>query len=130
MTTVLYDGNCALCRQSRRLIAALDWCERIEFLDIHDWAATQARYPALDFETAMGQMHADPGDGRLLGGFEGARRLLHDLPLVWPLWLIFHLPGMNRLGEQVYRFVARRRYQINRLLGAQTCAQTCHTPER
>lgn len=121
MTTAIYDGLCVLCRQSRKIIDALDWLHRIEFLDIHNWSEVERRYPTLDFETAMGQMHAVTSDGRLIGGFEGVRRLLRDLPLGFPIWLILHIPGMNWLGNKVYRFIARNRYRINRALGALVC---------
>ncbi|HEX2907209.1 MAG TPA: DUF393 domain-containing protein [Phototrophicaceae bacterium] len=129
MTTALYDGYCVLCKQTRRTVKALDWLHRVEFLDIHQWSQIEARYPQLDFETAMGQIHVDVGDGRLVGGFEGMRRLLRELPLGFPLWLLLHLPGMNWLGPKLYRLVARNRYRINKFFGVDLCADgTCKIP--
>ena len=121
MTTAIYDGYCVLCKQTKRIVEALDWFHRVEFLNIHDWTLVQARYPALDFETAMGQMHVVGEDGRLLGGFEGVRRLLRDLPLGFPVWLLLHVPGISWLGPKVYGFIARNRYRINKLFGAEVC---------
>lgn len=126
MTTAIYDGQCVLCRQSKRIITALDWLKRVEFLDLHNWNTIEARYPALDYEAAMGQMHVVTPDGHLMGGFAGIRRLLRDLPLGFPFWLLLHLPGMNWLGERIYRLVARNRYRINRFFGAPVCEDgTC-----
>ncbi len=131
MTTALYDGNCVLCNQTRRIVTALDWGGRVEFMDIHDWKTVQARYPQLAFAAVMGEIHVDAGDGTLLRGFAGMRRLLRDLPLGYPLWLALHLPGMNWLGPKLYASIARRRYQINRLFGADWCdGGTCHLPDR
>jgi predicted DCC family thiol-disulfide oxidoreductase YuxK len=121
VVTAIYDGNCVLCQQTKRIIEALDWLNRAEFLNLHDWETVQARYPDLDYEMAMGQMHVVGEDGRLLAGFEGVRRLLRELPLGFPVWLILRLPGMGWLGEKVYRFVARNRYRINKLVGAKVC---------
>jgi predicted DCC family thiol-disulfide oxidoreductase YuxK len=121
MVTAVYDGNCVLCQQSKRIIEVLDWLNRVEFLNLHDWEVVQARYPNLDYEAAMGQMHVVGEDGRLLAGFQGVRRLLRELPLGFPVWLILHLPGMNWLGTSVYRFIARNRYRINKLVGAKVC---------
>lgn len=121
MTTVLYDGYCVLCRQTRRAVTALDWLGRVEFLDVHQWAEVEQRYPTLEFEQAMGQMHVTLPDGRLVGGFEAMRLLLRQLPLGYPLWLLLHLPGMTWLGTRVYRFVARHRYRINRWFGVDVC---------
>ncbi len=121
MVTAIYDGYCVLCQQSKRIIEALDWLNRVEFLNIHDWETVQGRYPDLDYEAAMGQMYMVGEDGGLRGGFEGVHRLLHELPLGFPFWLILHLPGMGWLGSKVYRFIARNRYRINKLLGARVC---------
>jgi len=100
---------------------ALDWRKRVEFMDIHQWNAVEQRYPKLEFETAMGQIHVDGGDGQLVGGFEGMRRLLRELPLGYPVWLLLQLPGMNWLGPKVYRFIARNRYRINKFFGVDLC---------
>jgi predicted DCC family thiol-disulfide oxidoreductase YuxK len=129
MITVLYDGQCIICKQSKSIIHALDWLNRVEFLDIHRWNEVESRYPTLDFETAMGQMHAVMPDGTLIGGFEGMRRVLGELPLGLPLWLILQLPGMNWLGPKIYHFIASNRYRINRFFGVEICeTSACRTP--
>ena len=117
MITALYDGQCVICRCTRRVIVRLDWCQRVEFLDIHDWDTVHRRYPDLDVAAAWGQIHVVTADGRLSGGFLALRSLLRELPLGFPVWLLLHGPGMPWLGARVYRFVARHRYRINRLLG-------------
>ena len=90
MTTAIFDGYCVLCKQTKRIVTALDWFKRVEFLDVHQWSTVESRYPNLDFETAMGQIHVVSPDGKMLGGFEGMRRLLRDLPLTFPLWLLLN----------------------------------------
>lgn len=126
MTTAIYDGYCVICKQTKKIVNALDWLNRVEFLDLHNWTEVEKRYPQLNFEQAMGQMHVVTGDGQLMGGFEGVRRLLRDLPLGFPLWLVLQLPGMNWVGNAVYRFVARNRYKINKFFGAPVCEDgTC-----
>lgn len=126
MTTAIFDGYCVLCKQTKRMVTVLDWFKRVEFLDVHNWNVVESRYPNLDFETAMGQIHVVSPDGKMLGGFDGMRRLLRDLPLTFPLWLLLHLPGMDWLGNKVYRFVARNRYRINKFFGVDICEDgTC-----
>jgi predicted DCC family thiol-disulfide oxidoreductase YuxK len=126
MVTAIYDGYCVICNQTRRTVMALDWLHRVEFLNIHDWNIVNGRYPALDYDTAMGQMHLVTPNGDLMGGFPAVRRLLRELPLGFPLWLLLHLPGMDWLGNRIYRFIARHRYRINRLFGMPVCEDgTC-----
>jgi predicted DCC family thiol-disulfide oxidoreductase YuxK len=120
MTVALFDGQCMICQSTRRVMNALDWGRRIEWLDVHRWSEVERRFPGLDYQTAMGQIHV-MADGQVFAGFMGTRRLLKDVPLGYPLWLLMQLPGMTWLGAQVYRFIARHRYKINRLFGMPVC---------
>ena len=119
MTTAIYDGYCVICQQTRRTVKALDWLHRVEFLDLNDWEVVKAHYPSLEWDDVQGQIHVVQADGSILGGFWGTRRLLRELPLGIPLWLLLHLPGMNWLGPKIYRFIARHRYAINRFFGVE-----------
>ncbi|NWF70197.1 MAG: DUF393 domain-containing protein [Chloroflexi bacterium] len=121
MTTAIFDGNCVICQQTRRVISALDWFKRVEFLDVQGWDTVHARYPQVDYEAAMGAIHVMTPDGQMVAGFAGIRRLLRELPLGFPLWLLLHLPGMTWLGNRVYGFIAKHRYTINRWVGAPVC---------
>jgi predicted DCC family thiol-disulfide oxidoreductase YuxK len=121
MTTAIFDGNCVLCQQTRRIVLALDWLNRVEFIDVQQWDKVYARYPQVDYNEAMGAMHVMTQDGQMLAGFLGVRRLLRELPLGYPIWLALHLPGMGWLGNHVYRFIAKHRYQINKWFGAPVC---------
>lgn len=120
MVTAIYDGYCVICNQTRRTINLLDWLNRVEFLDLHDTKQVQSRFPTLDYETLMGQIHVVDDDGTTLHrGYFGTRRMLRELPLGFPLWLLTFIPGMNFVGKRVYRWVARNRYQINKAFGVE-----------
>lgn len=121
MVTAIYDGYCVICNQTRRTVRALDWLHHVEFLNIHDWNTVNSRFPSLDYETAMGQMHLVMPDGQLIGGFPAVRRMLRELPLGCPIWLLLQLPGMDTIGDKVYKFIARNRYRINRFFGMPVC---------
>jgi predicted DCC family thiol-disulfide oxidoreductase YuxK len=126
MVTAIYDGKCVICNQSRRMYTALDWFKRIEFLDLHRWDEVMRRYPTLDYNVAMGQMHLATQDGTLVGGFPAVRRMLKEIPVGYPFWLLMHIPGVDWLGDRFYRFIARNRYRINKLVGAEVCEDgTC-----
>jgi predicted DCC family thiol-disulfide oxidoreductase YuxK len=109
-TVAIYDGRCIICNTTRRIVGLLDWMKRVEFLDLHQQGEVEARYPQIDHVQAMGQIHV-VADG-------GTRRMLRDLPLGLPLWALLHLPIIGTwLGPNLYKFIARNRYTINRLLG-------------
>ncbi len=126
MLTALYDGNCALCRSTCRALRVLDWRRRIVFVDLHNsggWAGVCAE---IGQERLLGALHVLDAERRVYAGFLGLRRLLKEVPLGFPLWLLLQLPGADALGRRAYRFIARRRYRLNRLLG---CADgACQLP--
>ena len=116
MLTALYDGNCVICQSTCETMRALDWRRRIEFIDLHRVGASE-RFAALNHQRLMSEIHVLDADGKVYAGFAGIRRMLREAPLGFPFWLLLHLPGSEALGKRVYRFVARRRYRINALLG-------------
>lgn len=117
----LYDGQCLVCKGTKRALLALDWRKRVQFVDLHDRSRAALVAPGLEQTAALGQIHAIDERGQIDAGFRAVRRLLRELPLGFPLWLLLHIPGMSLLGEQAYRFIARRRYILNRWLGARVC---------
>jgi predicted DCC family thiol-disulfide oxidoreductase YuxK len=116
MVTALFDGHCVICQSTRRIIKALDWFGRVEFLDLHNKTSLEAHYPQLDHEAMMGEIHV-VADEKIYAGFDATVRMLKEVPLGLPFWLILQLPSMNWLGPKIYRFIARNRYAINRLFG-------------
>ncbi len=129
-TVVLYDGLCAVCSGSVRLLRRLDWRHRLEYVDVQDWVTVSARFPALDRDAALGQIHVIRPDGQVFVGYAGMRQLAGRLPLVAWLYPLLFLPGIRWLGLRVYRWVAARRYRLNRLFGRPICdTSTCKIPD-
>lgn len=124
MLTAIYDGRCVICNTTRRVVTVLDWFGQIEFLDLHRQETVAERYPFIDHEQAMGEIHVVDARARVFAGFAGTRRMLRSLPLGWPLYVLLRLPIIGGwLGPRVYRFIAHNRYRINRLLGVDLAAE-------
>ena len=119
MLTALYDGKCVICRSTCETMRALDWRRRIEFVDLHEADASGEDYRQLNRERLMSEIYVLEAGGRHYAGFAGIRRMLREAPLGFPLWLLLQLPGSDALGQRVYRFIARRRYRVNALLGVE-----------
>ena len=117
MITALYDGNCVICQSTCDTMRSLDWLKRIEFINLHEDATWRDRYPKLALERLMAEIHVVDDAGRVFAGFSGSRRMLREVPLGLPFWLLMQAPGMQRIGQRVYRFIAGRRYRINALFG-------------
>ncbi len=117
MLTALYDGNCVVCQSTCATMRSLDWLRRIEFINLHEDTVWPDRFPKLARGRLMAEIHVIDDAGRIFAGFAGSRRMLKEVPLGLPLWLLLQMPGSEAIGRRVYRFIASRRYRINALLG-------------
>jgi predicted DCC family thiol-disulfide oxidoreductase YuxK len=119
-TVILFDGLCALCNQSVRIVKRLDWNHAFTYTDIQDWETVHSRYPQLDRDTISGAMHVIPSDGNVYAGYNGVRQIVRRLPLLFWLFYVMNLPGVRWIGPKVYGWVAAHRYQLNRYIGGPT----------
>ena len=119
MTTAIYDGFCLICNQTRRTVMALDWFNRVEWLDLHNQEVVEERYPWLTYEQAMGAIHVVDSEDEIYAAYFAVRRMMRDLPLGLPIWAVLHIPGMDWIGQRVYMWIARNRYKINKFFGVE-----------
>jgi len=103
-----------MCRRTVRRIRALDWRQRLRFVDATDAAARERIAPGLTEAAVLIQMYVVDERGARDAGFEAALQISRVVPLLWPLWLIGRLPGIRSLGHVVYRTIAANRVRRGR----------------
>lgn len=120
--TILYDGDCGLCRASIARLRRMDPRGLVETLDLHD-PSVPGRFPQVNPEEAMRLMQGVDAQGRVYAGVDAWARIGFALP-GWKLiaWVLL-VPGIHFVAQRVYAWVARNRYRWNRDLCADgTCA--------
>jgi predicted DCC family thiol-disulfide oxidoreductase YuxK len=111
--TVLFDGDCALCRASAERVRRLDRLRRVELLDLHD-PSVPARFPQVDRDRALRLMQAVDSSGRVSSGVDAWAEIARRIP-GWRLAsVLLRVPGIHAVAESVYAWVARNRYRWNR----------------
>lgn len=109
---IIYDGECAFCVRSLRIVRALDVWGLLRFVDGTDRPQAEVRHPELRGADLDHAMFAVTGDGGIFRGFFAFRRLLWVSPLMWPLLLLFYFPGARILGPRIYAWIARNRRSL------------------
>ncbi len=110
---VLYDGRCPFCRWSIRWLQRLDWLRRLHYQDCHQPERWPPTPQPLQLSRLLEEMHlVTPDRRRVYAGYQAFRWIAWRLPLTVLLAPLLYLPGMLRLGERLYRWVARNRYQL------------------
>lgn len=110
--TLIYDGECGLCREAATMLQSWDRERRIVLVPFQDEAGTRRFGIALPALAAA--MHLVLPDGRVFAGADAVPELLRYLPgKRWMRWL-FAVPGLRPVARRVYRYVAERRHCLVR----------------
>ena len=105
--TVIYDGECGICRQSVDLLKRWDREHVLRYVPFQDEAAVAGFRIALPALAAA--MHLVFPDGRVFAGADAAPELLRLLPGKRWLAVWFRIPGVLPLARRLYAWIAARR---------------------
>jgi predicted DCC family thiol-disulfide oxidoreductase YuxK len=111
---VLADGECPICRRTARVLHALDWFDRLTFVDASDDAARERAAPGLERAAALAEMYVIDERGRRAAGYDGYLRLAAAVPLLWIPRIIGMLPPIASAGRATYRRIAEARIRRGR----------------
>lgn len=109
--TILYDGECPLCRREVEMLARLDAGRgRLACVDIASPAFDPGRY-GRSLETLMARIHGVRPDGTVIEGVEVFRRAYAAVGRgAWLAWT--GLPVVRPLVDAAYRAFARNRLRL------------------
>jgi predicted DCC family thiol-disulfide oxidoreductase YuxK len=113
--TLFYDGACPLCQAEILFLSGRNQMGLLDFVDINSKAYDPLKV-GVSCEEALAAMYGQYADGTLINGVtvfpEAYRRA--DLPsLAW----IFSRKSMQPILKMGYRFFAKNRHAISRVLG-------------
>ncbi|MBP0021383.1 MAG: DUF393 domain-containing protein [Cyanobacteria bacterium SBLK] len=99
---LLYDGQCPLCLREVRFLQQRDagrgW---VVFVDIAREDYNAAQHGNIDFETAMGRIHALLPDGTIVKNVEVFRRTYEILGMGW-IYAATRLPLIGAIADRLY----------------------------
>ncbi|PZV09642.1 MAG: thiol-disulfide oxidoreductase [Leptolyngbya sp.] len=106
---LLYDGECPLCMREVNFLQKRDAGRGlVAFVDIAADDYTAEANGGVDFETAMGRIHAVLPDDTVVQKVEVFRRVYEVLGMGW-IYAITKLPIIGWLADALYDFWAGRR---------------------
>ncbi len=118
--TVIYDGDCGVCRETVRHLQRWDHDGRFEFMPLQ--RAASCGRPQLIELAAQGHLGdavhvVDEASGRIVSGGHAALAILDALPGGWLLRPWAALPATSAAVDVVYRVAARHRDRVAWLTG-------------
>ncbi|KAK3141208.1 hypothetical protein QOZ80_4BG0330840 [Eleusine coracana subsp. coracana] len=109
---MLYDGDCPLCMREVNMLRERNESYRaIKFVDISSKDYSPKENQGLDYETAMGRIHAIESDGTVVTDVEAFRRLYEEVGLGW-VYAVTKYEPVATIANTVYGVWAKYRMQI------------------
>jgi predicted DCC family thiol-disulfide oxidoreductase YuxK len=110
--TLVYDGDCGICRYWVDYWQGLTG-DRVIYRPYQEAAVD---FPAIALEAFQHAIQLIEPDGKIYSGAAATYRVLRHVPgrgAWW--WLYAHIPGFAPASERFYTFIARRRGLLNRV---------------
>jgi len=133
---LLYDGECPLCLREVNFLQKRDAGRGlVEFVDIADVNYAPTMHGGVDFETAMGRIHAVLPDGTVMQNVAVFRRVYEVLGMGW-VYAATKLPIVGAIVEFVYGIRADRRLaltgraELATIIAERQQRLDCHEAER
>ncbi|MEL7503957.1 MAG: DUF393 domain-containing protein [Cyanobacteria bacterium J06554_6] len=109
---LLYDGECPLCVREVNFLQRRDNGRGlVVFVDIADAGYDPSANADIDFETAMGRIHAILPDGCVIQNVEVFRCVYEILGMGW-VYAITKVPVLGWLADRLYDFWADQRLRM------------------
>ncbi|NJK51271.1 DUF393 domain-containing protein [Candidatus Gracilibacteria bacterium] len=106
---LLYDGECPLCLREVRFLQKRDAGRGlVAFVDIADDDYSPDENGGVDYEAAMGRIHAVLPDGTVVKNVEVFRRIYEVLGMGW-VYALTKSPIVGAIAERIYEIWARLR---------------------
>ncbi|MBD2538684.1 DUF393 domain-containing protein [Coleofasciculus sp. FACHB-SPT36] len=103
---LLYDGECPLCVREVNFLRRRDAGRGlVAFVDIAGDRYTPEAHGGVDFETAMGRIHAVLPDGTVVKNVEVFRRVYEILGMGW-IYAVTKLPIIGSIADMLYEIWA------------------------
>ncbi|KAF6154686.1 hypothetical protein GIB67_000570 [Kingdonia uniflora] len=109
---MLYDGECPLCMREVDMLRKRNKVYgTIKFIDISSKEYTAEENQGVDYETAMGKIHAILSDGTVVTNVEAFRKLYEEVGLGW-VYAITKYEPVATIASAVYGVWAKYRMQV------------------
>lgn len=105
-TTVFFDGRCPWCRRGVRVLAWLDWLNRLELADLTQ--KTDAELP-VGRDQALRGIPVRTRSGEGLWGWPGMRAALLETPAGMIPAMVLGFPGLAWAATKAYDAIAAAR---------------------
>ncbi len=102
---IVYDNRCLFCIHYKNKIERLDKKKKLKWIGIGDFNYKKYK---LKKEDLLKEMHLIKG-GIVCKGYYSWKQIAKSIPLLFPLYIISLIPGIDFIGDKFYKIIAKHR---------------------
>ncbi|MDD4905501.1 MAG: DCC1-like thiol-disulfide oxidoreductase family protein [Methylobacter tundripaludum] len=120
--TVFYDQLCPLCNRTVLILNHFDLFSCIDFKSAQEHAAHYPALASINNETLLTDLYALDRTNRIYSGVDTYAQIFIKMRYLFPIGIIFNLPGIHQFALKKYRSIADTRNRI-------PCSSACPIPQ-
>lgn len=105
---IIYDNRCLFCINYKNKVNKLDKNKKLKWVGIDDF---DYRKYKLKKEDLLKEMHLI-FNGKIHKGYYAWKLIARKIPILFPLYLISLIPGIDFIGNKIYKGIAKHRYKL------------------
>src|SRR3989338_5243464 len=103
---IAYDNTCQFCTAAKRDMEKIDRKKKLKWVGISNFNYKKYKLKKDDLLKEMYFIE----DEKIFKGYYAWKQIAKNIPLMYPIYLISLIPGVDFIGDKVYRAISRHRY--------------------
>jgi len=105
---IAYDNRCLFCINAKKDIDMLDKSKKLEWVGIDKFKYKKYK---LKKEDLLEEMYLIDNK-QVYKGYYAWKQIAKKIPLMYPLYLISFIPGVDFIGNKIYKIISKHRYKL------------------
>ena len=106
---IAYDNRCLFCINTKNKVDKLDKKKRLKWVGIDSFDYKKYN---LKKEDLLEEMYLI-ADDKIYKGYYTWKFIAKKIPLLFPLYIISFIPGVDFIGDKVYKLISKHRYSLH-----------------
>ena len=105
---VAYDNTCLFCIDVKKDIDRIDRGKKLKWIGIDKFKYKKYK---LKKEDLLKEMYLIDNE-KVYKGYYAWKQISKRVPLMYPFYVILLIPGMDFIGDKIYKIVSKHRYKL------------------
>ena len=105
---IIYDNRCLFCINYKNKVDKLDKNKKLVWIGIDSFNYKKYK---LKKEDLLKEMHLIV-NGKIYKGYYAWKQIAGKIPLLYPIYIISLIPGIDFIGNIIYGIIAKHRYNL------------------